>query len=327
MFRLYFHNELSIEFRLFTHGSNVIAKTSDKQISLHKPKSLQKVEKEFEESHLRSVEEFSNEWLQFHSKVRMKGAVSDSKHSSDHLEKELAKKKKKLARAIQQVSEELEKKENSLFQEVGEWLTQNRSYSNLPDEYIPFVDQRRSIHWNADHCFQKAKEIRRKQIGTQSRLNDLKAELKSLEEKGIAALEARSKRAPERLHSKDEIKARSFQVSPDLKVISGKNAKDNMALLRRAQGWDLWFHLRDFPSSHAVLFRAKKREVTPHEEDKVIQWFFKQTFGKKWEQELGNKLDVIVAECRFVKPIKGDKQGRVHYHNERVLRREVQPSD
>lgn len=326
--KLYFENEFFIELRLFPHGQNVIASTQDKSVSLHKPKLLQPVSQipQDESESLRSVEEFSNEWLQFHSRSSKSSKGPAVPKASDPL-KELEKKKKKLKKAIDQVAAELEKKESSLWGEVGEWLQAHQGFKELPDEYLPFVDKRRSVHWNVNHVFQKSKDMRKKIAGTEERLRLLKQSLAALEKDGLKALKqasGSSKGVTERTRLKNPVKARSFQVASDLKVMAGKSAQDNMNLLRQAKPWDLWFHLKDWPSSHAIVFRPKKRELSSKEEAEVIQWFFKQNFGKKWEQEKGNKHEVIIAECRFVKPIKGDRSGRVNYHNERVLRVPVQ---
>jgi hypothetical protein len=40
---------------------------------------------------------------------------------------------------------------------------------------------------------------------------------------------------------------------------------------------------------------------------------------------LGQRIAVVIVECRFVKPIKGDKLGRVIYHGERTLQFNYKP--
>ena len=45
-----------------------------------------------------------------------------------------------------------------------------------------------------------------------------------------------------------------------------------------------------------------------------------EQFGLRAEDLRGQMFDILVAECRHVRPIKGDKVGRVNYTNERVLR-------
>ncbi|NJL25746.1 MAG: hypothetical protein HC902_11610 [Calothrix sp. SM1_5_4] len=51
----------------------------------------------------------------------------------------------------------------------------------------------------------------------------------------------------------------------------------------------------------------------------VFAWFVKNHLGNKYSQSAGERFHVLVAECRHVRPIKGDKLGRVTYRDERVL--------
>src|SRR6185312_10554255 len=119
--------------------------------------------------------------------------------------------------------------------------------------------------------------------------------------------------------NKMEAHGRTLHLSEDLTAVMGKSAADNMKILRRARAWDLWFHLRDFPSSHAVLFRNKSANVGDGKIFEVIGWFVRNHLGSKAAQHAGEKFDVVMTECRYVKPIRGDKIGRVTYHNERIL--------
>jgi len=86
-------------------------------------------------------------------------------------------------------------------------------------------------------------------------------------------------------------------------------------ILRQARAWDYWFHLRDYPGAHAILFRTKNQNVPDSALREVAQWIIQESLGKKMLIE-GIKFDVIVAECRYVRPVKG-AQGLVTYQNER----------
>jgi hypothetical protein len=77
--------------------------------------------------------------------------------------------------------------------------------------------------------------------------------------------------------------------------------------------------MRDFPSSHAVFFRNKGTKVGDAEFRQAAEWFIRNHFGPKAKEHSGEKFELIIAECRFVKPIKGDKIGRVTYRDERIL--------
>ena len=67
-----------------------------------------------------------------------------------------------------------------------------------------------------------------------------------------------------------------------------------------------------------MLSLDKNQKVNDNVLREVALWVATET---KASQKLptGSKLDVVVTECRYVRPIKGDKLGRVHYQNERVL--------
>ena len=330
MLKLHFSEDSSLEFRVFPHGQNVIAKKEERSMCLHRPKELQKLNFTNPQSEeVRSVEEFSLEWLQERRRRSGGGAlkVSETKKDSD-LEKQLSQKKKKLKKAIEKVSAELENKEADLWGEAGNWLKSHGDYEDLPKSYSTLVDRRRSVHWNVDQLFAKSKDVKRKKEGTKERLFALEKELKNLEKQGVKALEKKgsSKSLSERKTPKDPANARSFKLSSDVKIMCGKSAKDNLKLLRQAKAWDLWFHMRDQPSSHGVVFKPKNKVLGGKEEDQLAQWFLKQVLGPSWKSELGQVYEILIAECRFVKPIKGDKIGRVTFHGEKVLRVKVKGS-
>ncbi|MGZ5279080.1 MAG: DUF814 domain-containing protein, partial [Pseudobdellovibrionaceae bacterium] len=61
----------------------------------------------------------------------------------------------------------------------------------------------------------------------------------------------------------------------------------------------------------------RQKEVPLKMIQKVSEWLIHETIGHK-KIEIGSKYDVVVVECRYVRPIKGDKLGRVTYHNPQV---------
>lgn len=325
MIKLFFSEQKSLEFRLFPHGQNVLASSEEKTISLHRPKALTKMENiDSLTDDLRSVEEFSLEWLSHKSPKKI---LKDGKslQPKEPVNTDLEKKKKKLKKAIERVQLELERKSQALWSDLAKWLQAHRSYNDLPLDYASYVDQKRSVQWNINNAFEKSKEVKRKRHGTEERLSLLKKELSELEQKGEAALKKPSQVS--RGASLSQVKGRSLHVSENVKAIAGKSAKDNLKLLRQAKPWDLWFHLKDLPSSHLILFKPKSLALSPKDEERVIQWFFKQSFGKRWELEKGVKHEVLVAECRYVKPIKGDRLGRVTYQKEKTIHCVVKDGD
>ena len=51
---------------------------------------------------------------------------------------------------------------------------------------------------------------------------------------------------------------------------------------------------------------------------KIAAWLVKEGLSEK-KSQVGGKFSVVMVECRHVKPLKGDKLGRVTYHNAREM--------
>ena len=117
---------------------------------------------------------------------------------------------------------------------------------------------------------------------------------------------------------KADAKARKIILSEGVEAVCGRSAKDNLAILRQARAWDLWLHLKDYPGAHGIIFRNKNKNVTSEQFQQVAEWVIRESSaakGFRW----GAKYEVIVAECRYVKPIKGDKIGRVTFTHPQVF--------
>ncbi len=52
----------------------------------------------------------------------------------------------------------------------------------------------------------------------------------------------------------------------------GKNAGENLKLLRQAKSWDLWIHLKDYPSAYAILQKPKDKNVSDQVLIQASQW-------------------------------------------------------
>jgi predicted ribosome quality control (RQC) complex YloA/Tae2 family protein len=98
----------------------------------------------------------------------------------------------------------------------------------------------------------------------------------------------------------------------------GKSAKDNIDLLRKAKSWDYWIHLKDYSSAYAIIHRQKEQSVSEQDLIKCAQWLIKEGRNEK-KTQIGGRFSVVVAECRYVRPLKGDKLGRVTYHDAREI--------
>lgn len=312
---------LELEVRLFPHGRNVLARAHEKQVAWHKPKALVgaigAVETTEGSVRPRDLESLREQWLS----ARQGGKSGRKEKAQDpkaRREAELARREK----ALLKVEDELRRKRDLPWREVGDWLKQNQSLI-VPTEWEPFVDKRRKLAWNIENCFERARDLEGKTRGTEIRLQTLKEEIEGLrralaapDSAFLAEQDESAARAPLR---EVEAQGRTLRLNNELVVVAGKSAADNLKLLRKARAWDLWLHLRDFPSSHAILFRNKKTQVNETDLQRAVAWFVRATLGSKFARHAGQKLSVLVAECRHVRPIKGDRLGRVTYHDERVL--------
>lgn len=314
-----------LEVRLFPHGQNVIARDGDKQIAEIKPKELPlSVRPEGASEIGRRWTEIEEQWSALQSNKPK--AVAAAPNEAQKIEREWRRAIEKKEKALERMREELETKSSSVYSEIGEWLKGNaglRFPQEVPKEWLSQIDTEKSVSWNIEECFRKAKENARKAEGTRVRLNLVEKELIELKARGPNGFTQRldrEKRAEgANLLNKAEARGRRMKLGEDLEVYIGKSASDNLALLRRAQPFDYWLHLRDYPGSHAILRRNRNRLVNDQELTQAGQWVIEQSLGKRAHEIKGERYDLLIVECRFVRPIKGDRLGRVNYTNDRVM--------
>ena len=308
--------EPTLEVRLFPHLRNVIARAGTKQIAWQKPRPLTEAGDD-SRAHgpPRNLETLREEWL-----TARRGGTPKQKVEADPLARTRERLNKRL-KALDKVNEELARKREMPWKDVGTWLKANQSL-DVPTEFEPFVDRRRKLAGNIETCFTKARELEVKTEGTETRLRVLENEIADLRARLANPSAKLTDDVPEPKASplaKDSAQGRTLKLEDGVIVVAGKSAADNLKLLRRARAWDLWIHLRDYPSSHAILFRNKNQRITDETLRRVAAWFIKMTLGQKAERLTGARFEILIAECRFVRPIKGDKLGRVTFRDERTL--------
>lgn len=311
--RLEFAGGADLEIRLYPHRRNVIARANGKQIAWQKPSEAPFSEPAHAEKP-RDLTELRAQWTEMRQVKTSRKTPADQKA---RLEKDLSKKEK----ALVKVKEELARKKDLPWKAVGDWLKAHQSL-DVPHEWEPFVDKRRKLAWNIEECFRRARDLEGKAYGTEQRLEILRGEIarvRQLLAGPASALPAEPERAPPRPLKDLDVNGRTLRLNGDLTCIAGKSAADNLKLLRKARAWDLWVHLRDYPSAHAILFRNKNANVSDAVLQDVFAWFVRNHLGHKFAQASGERFHFLVAQCRFVRPIKGDKLGRVNYSDERVL--------
>jgi predicted ribosome quality control (RQC) complex YloA/Tae2 family protein len=314
--RLHFDGNDQLELRLIPHGANFFAVAGDKQLSWAKPAALTGPVPTALEGKVRGLEDLREEWqaLRGSTKSGRKAAAQDPVAK---LRNEVERKRKGLAK----VEEELKRKQELPWREVGLWLKENQSLA-VPEAWNPFVDKRRKLAWNIDQAFNKARELEGKLFGTEQRRKLLLADIERLEremDKPASQIALKPDKPTFQPLKDSQAEGRTLRINEELVAVAGRNASDNLKLLRKARAWDFWLHLQDRPGAHVILFRNKSTSVSDAVLRQVIEWFVKLQLGAKMAKHAGEKIKFLVAECRHVRPIKGDKLGRVHYQDERVL--------
>jgi predicted ribosome quality control (RQC) complex YloA/Tae2 family protein len=315
-----------IEVRLLPHGQNVIARDGERAVSELKPKNLPLAGPPSEigagvgagVGQMRSWEQIEEQWRALNQPLASAAAAAVVPVMSAG-EREWRKELEKKVKILQRLEEEIKTKSSSDFSELGEWLKVHGTLG-VPEKWRHLINIDKALSWNIEESFRRAKENARKLSGTRTRFAVVTKELEDLKKKGAGAVPSRTpQKRRENLLVRGEARGRRFQVADDLEAFVGKSAEDNLRILRKAQPFDYWMHLRERPGSHAILRRTRGRVVSDLEFLKVGVWVAEQSLKKRASELKGERYDLLIVECRFVRPIKGDKLGRVHYTHDRVL--------
>ena len=317
---------------LIPNNPNFIARSIDKKISWNRVKDLSQlnqdgvsIQGDFVADEFRSPEVILEEWLgsslpSGELKPGVEKVLQNPVKVKDDKELWFEKKQKDIAKkkmAIEKIKESVIANQEKNYYEVGEFL-KTHSLELLPKEWKSFIDFSKSKSWNRENIFQKAKNVQKKKEGAEERIQILEKEISLLETQNYEDYLQTKKHNISKFSSK-EMSLRKLDISQQAIAYMGKNASENMKLLKESQSWDLWFHFRDIPSSFVIVRKNKNYSLSQAELAKVIDWFVKESFRNK-KTSIMSDMDVIYTECRYVKPIKGDKLGRVNYSQERYFR-------
>lgn len=300
----------TLEIRLFPHGTNLLFKTEDKGISLHKADPLEPVSAEAsvpqktapQKIAIRSLEQLTEAW---------QGRRSPRPSSGFDPERALQKK----SQALQELQRQLEDPQWIRWQELGQWI-QNHQSLDVPVEQADLLrsllaeQPRPQISELISQIFTKAKSLKQKLEGTQARMEVLKSEVEALQRGEFPKPPVAKK------PTLANARLRTVQIG-DFELRIGRTAQDNLEILRKSQAWDYWLHLKDYPGCHGILSRRRNQDVPAETLREAGCWIAFES--KKAKLIEGDKFDLLVAETRYVRPIKGDKIGRVNYSSERVL--------
>lgn len=309
-----FESGLSLEVRLIPHAPNVILNSKDKQVSWAPVKDLVPFEWN---SQLQNEEDLASSVEKWRQRFKRKStAVMTPEQIQSRYEKELAKSQK----ALNKIEEDLKRKQDPIWRNLGEWIKTHQSLQ-VPPEWRSLIEPEQSLSYNIERCFRKAKDNEAKLSGTHERYEKIQKELENLKNLGPEKwwAQARRPQTSSGPRFKTNFKARSFELEEGLRAYFGKSGKDNLSLLRQARAWDYWVHLKDEPGSHGVIFRKKNQELNSLQWERVGCKLVEASLGEKAKSREGDRFEMLVCEIRYVKPIKGDRLGRVNYQNEKVV--------
>lgn len=319
---------------LIPRTPNFFAETEGKKISWNKPRELATSQSQPSAGKPRDWSVYEQEWLS----VQLAGKKDKTLTVDNRLEKmtrDLSKKRK----ALEGVAQQLEQQSDhvvAMWQQLGEHL---KYQSQPPPELASYFNPKLSVAQNREEAFHQAKEIKRKRQGTMERQELIRKEILDLEAK-MARFESQASEAvsettqdefPKKrtvvdegipkpslataVLRKAEARGKTYRFSDNVEAVIGKSGVDNLKILRQARAWDLWVHLRDYPGAYAIVFHEKNRPVPQATLIEISQ----QLIAASVKNHQGVKFDIVMAECRYVKPVKGAKAGLVTYNNERVF--------
>ena len=303
---------LKMEIRLLPHGQNVILQSGDRSISLKKVQVLEAMEVTSQEVDGADYPGLLQQWIASRApNTKSQGARAP----------ERGKKIKKLKKSLGQLIETLDQLKGARWQLAGDRLVQSQSLEETLKQFPECIDNSMGLAENIQLCFERHKKNHKKIAGAEQRILELQEELGLLESQTDEEYEKQKPKA--RVGSKSPktksggMRTRKKMIAEDLELLVGKSAADNLALLRRARAWDYWLHLQDFPSAHAILFRNRNREISDAEVYQAARFLVETHAEKNKNIQPGEAVAVIWTESRFVRPIKGDKMGRVTHKNTR----------
>ncbi len=300
---------------LIPKQANLLVQAGAKSIAWDKPKELKVQSEKVELPAPRKIEDIQEEWrVQFNSGTRP--AIDPKAQWEKKKARDLEKKRKALLEIEEGIQENNASKLFALGESLKAMLPIDFSQNNIQPEFHDYLDFTKSIFTNIQMVFEKAKKAEVKTAGSSERKKILLEQISKLENMSYDQGVVNAGRPQlDDLMQKAVAKGRKLNLESGAIVYCGRSASDNLTLLRKAKAWDYWLHLKDYPGAHAIIHRSRNEEISSAEIRKAALWVLKESISSK-QVIAGQKYAVVMVECRFVRPIKGDKLGRVSYHSE-----------
>lgn len=294
---------LSLLFILIPGRVNIEARAAEKTVYALKPKAIVTREMPpigFIRSDVRTNSFFAEVWENQRQKEKKETPKSEKLSII------------KKQNGLRKMREKLEEQTKDFWSELGEWLKTSGRQNEIPEKWKRFYDSRKSLSWNIEYCFQEAKKNQAKILGTQQRIRRLETEIATMQRGGKAGKEPTKGFS---LLAQADLRGKTIDL-PAGRLFIGKSGTDNLKLLRKAKPWYLWLHIRDYPGAYGILEKQRSlKELDRESLEKAAIAVIKQSLPKSKT----GKFDLIYAECRYVRPIKGANSGQVTYSHEKVL--------
>lgn len=292
------------QIHLYPHGQNFFAQSGDKSMWLHKPKETQPGVFRSERPP-RSPEEIIASWWS----EKTPGPLREPQKDEAAAQKEWVRRRKRL---IENLTSELESLELGVWQAAGEALKLGETLS-LPEKVQRALKDLPSRSAQMEFCFSREKKLKNKKVQLAERLGTLQEELKNPPAKTEPLPEPQKPKGVEKLRFK------TYHHGPWTLWV-GKSGSDNLSLLRTAKPWYLWLHVRDQAGAHGIVRRNRSEQLPARELRAMAEQFLKLSLPPGMQKrQRGSRVELIVAEVRHVRPIKGDRHGRVHYSKSSTL--------
>lgn len=317
-----------IEFRLIPKGPNLIVTAGGKSISWYPLKDLgvHDVGLSRAEEDVRGLPFLMAQWSRLRGLSGAASKAGGGKQETSPYDKWKAARFKaveKKEKAMVSIREQIDQFESDIWREIGEHIKQF-GLKQLRPEWLSHLDLKQSASQNMQKCFDRSKAGKLKVQGARSRMLLLVDEIAELKDVSEESFQRYLRELAEKSNKKTDARNIGGRLRKkhipeyDLTAYMGKSAADNMELLRRSKPHDVWVHLKDYPSAHAILHLNKNQKAPESALLSVGRWLLKEGVQEKYIRN-GGKFSVMIVECRHVKPIKGDKLGRVTYHNGREM--------
>lgn len=299
-----------IEFVLVPEFFNIKIIHNNKTIYLNKPKEIPKRDDLNLEQMLQDSD-FSNQKNEdLLNQLFMSPPLSSKKKQSWE---DLIKKTEKKISLIGQDKLEKEKQLDQESSLVNQMLVGQESDFILSSWYKKNL----SLYQNRDLLYLSIKSLKNKILKTEEKLKSLNLELKKFKDyqsTGLPVVDLSSSLGSQKLKSA-QARGRAHRIGK-FSLALGKSGVDNLALLRQAKSWDYWFHIKQGAGPHLFLYRNKGEIVDDSLLKEAAHYLLEQSVFKS---NGSGYYEVVCAEVKFVKPIRGEIPGLVRYSHEKTF--------